>query len=180
MALALSMDAFAVSICKGLAMKRITLKGAVTVGLWFGIFQALMPLLGYLFGSVFEDSVRAIDHWIAFILLAFIGGKMIHESFSKDDKPDSGSLLFLNMLVLAVATSIDALAAGLTFAFLNVNITNAVVLIGITTFILSVIGVKLGNVFGVKYKSRAEFAGGVVLIALGIKILVEHLFNFNF
>ena len=178
MALALSMDAFAVAVCKGLAMKRITLKGAITVGLWFGIFQALMPLLGYLFGTVFGDSVRAVDHWVAFILLGFIGGKMIHESFSKDDKPANDSLLFLNMLGLAVATSIDALAAGITFAFLNVNIVNAVTLIGITTFVLSAVGVKLGNVFGVKYKSRAEFAGGVVLVALGIKILLEHLFNF--
>ncbi len=177
LAFGLSMDAFAVSVCKGLAMKRITAKGAVTVGLYFGLFQAGMPLLGFFLGSFFQSRLAAFDHWISFALLSFIGARMIQESFSKEQKPESSSLSAGNMLMLSVATSIDALAVGVTFAFLNVNLPYAVTFIGLTTFSLSVIGVRLGNIFGAKYKSRAELVGGAVLIALGIKILVEHLFN---
>ena len=176
-AVGLSMDAFAVSVCKGLAMDKITLKKCAVVGLWFGGFQALMPTVGWLLGSQFEKYITSIDHWIAFALLCAIGVNMIREALSKDedDQSTGDSLAFKTMLVLAVATSIDALAVGITFAFLQVKIVSAVLIIGLTTFVLSMIGVKIGNVFGVKYKSNAEFAGGVVLILLGIKILLEHL-----
>jgi len=177
LAFALSMDAFAVAVCKGLAMKKITLKKALIVGLYFGIFQAGMPLLGYFLGTFFEEMVVSIDHWIAFILLSAIGGKMIHEALGHSDEPASDSLSFKTMLVLAVATSIDALAVGITLAFLQVSVYYAVGFIGAITFTLSVIGVKIGNVFGVKYKSRAELVGGTVLIIIGIKILIEHLFG---
>lgn len=175
LALGLSMDAFAVAICKGLAMPRITVRKAAIVGLWFGGFQALMPLLGYLLGVQFKDKITSLDHWIAFILLAFIGINMIREALSqKEERPDA-SLSFKNMVVLASATSIDALAIGVTFAFLNVQIVPAVSFIGIITFLLSVLGVKLGNVFGIKYKAKAELFGGVILILIGLKILLEHL-----
>lgn len=175
LAVGLSMDAFAVSICKGLSMKKITLGKASIVGLWFGGFQALMPMIGYLLGSQFEQYITAIDHWIAFILLCFIGASMIKESLSKDEEDVNDSLDMKTMFILAVATSIDALAVGVTFAFLQVAIVPAVSFIGITTFILSAIGVKVGHVFGTRYKSKAELAGGIILILIGTKILLEHL-----
>lgn len=174
-AVGLSMDAFAVSICKGLAMQKASLKKAAIVGLWFGGFQALMPALGYLLGSQFETYITSIDHWIAFVLLFIIGANMIKEALSKDEEPASASLAFKEMLILALATSIDALAVGVTFAFLKVQIVPAVLFIGIITFTLSTIGVKVGNIFGCRYKSKAELAGGIILIAMGIKILLEHL-----
>lgn len=174
-AIGLSMDAFAVSICKGLAMKKINLKKACTVGLWFGIFQALMPTLGFLLSSRFEKSISAFDHWIAFVLLGIIGISMIKEALSKNEESANDSLAIKTMFLLAIATSIDALAVGVTFAFLRVSILPAVSLIGIITFTLSAAGVKVGNVFGSKYKSKAELAGGIILIGMGIKILLEHL-----
>ncbi len=174
-AVGLSMDAFAVSICKGLAMQKINLKKAGIVGLWFGGFQALMPAIGYLLGSQFEQYITAIDHWIAFVLLSLIGASMIKEALSKEEECANASLDVKTMFLLAVATSIDALAVGVTFAFLQVQIVPAVLFIGVTTFVLSAIGVKVGNVFGVKYKSKAELAGGIILIVMGVKILMEHL-----
>ena len=174
-AVGLSMDAFAVSVCKGLAIKQINLRKACIVGLWFGGFQALMPLLGYLLGSQFKQSVEAIDHWIAFVLLVLIGANMIKEALSKDEEKADDSLSIKAMFLLAVATSIDALAVGITYAFLQVDIVPAVTFIGATTFTLSAVGVKVGNVFGMKYKSRAELAGGIILILIGTKILLEHL-----
>ncbi len=175
--ISLAMDAFAVSICKGLAMKKVTIKNAVIVGLWFGVFQAMMPTIGYFLGSAFAEYIVEFDHWIAFVLLLLIGGNMIKEAMS--DEGDScsanGSLAFRGMLVLAVATSIDALAVGVTFAFLYVNLLLAVSLIGIITFAISYTGVKLGAVFGTKYQSKAELAGGIILILIGLKILLEHL-----
>lgn len=216
LAIGLSMDAFAVSICKGLALPKINLKSAGIVGLWFGAFQALMPLIGYLLGVNFRSYIVSIDHWIAFVLLALIGANMIKEALSDDDEeeeaeirnlkrgPEEGTigvcsldscsisptgqvalsradnrikeiLGFKTMFLLAVATSIDALAMGVTFAFLNVNIIPAISFIGVVTFTCSAIGVKIGNIFGLKYKSKAEIAGGVILILLGCKILIEHL-----
>lgn len=175
LAIGVSMDAFAVSICKGLAMKQIKFKHMLIVGLWFGGFQALMPLIGYFLGIQFETYITAYDHWIAFILLAFIGGNMIKEALSNEEETADASLAVKIMLVLAIATSIDALALGVTFAFLQVNIWEAVSFIGVVTFLFSVAGLKIGNVFGTKYKSNAEFVGGVILILLGIKILLEHL-----
>lgn len=174
-ALGLSMDAFAVAICKGLAMQKITIKKALIVGLWFGGFQGLMPAIGYLLGSQFESYIINIDHWIAFVLLFIIGGNMIKEALSQDEEPASESLAFKEMLVLALATSIDALAVGVTFAFLKVQIVPAVLFIGVITFTLSSLGVKIGNIFGSRYKSKAEFAGGIILILMGCKILLEHL-----
>ena len=175
LAVGLSMDAFAVSVCKGLAMPKITVKKTLIVGLWFGGFQALMPAIGYLLGVQFRDQITSIDHWIAFILLGIIGANMIKEACSGVCEEENGSLDIKTMFLLAVATSIDALAVGITFAFLNVHLLAAVSFIGVTTFTLSAIGVKIGNVFGTKYKSKAEFAGGVILILLGFKILLEHL-----
>ena len=175
LAVGLSMDAFAVSVCKGLAMPKISVKKAVIVGIWFGGFQALMPALGYLLGSQFKDSITAVDHWIAFILLGIIGGNMIREACSGECEKENDSLDIKTMFLLAVATSIDALAVGITFAFLKVNIVAAVSFIGATTFIISPAGVKIGNIFGTKYKAKAELAGGVILILLGLKILLEHL-----
>lgn len=175
LAVGLSMDAFAVSICKGLAMEKINWKKAALVGGWFGGFQALMPLIGYLLGSGFKDYITSIDHWIAFVLLALIGANMIKEALGKNEEKADDSLGAKAMLVLAVATSIDALAVGITFAFLSVSIVEAVLLIGATTFFISCAGVKIGNVFGTRYKSKAEFAGGVILILLGLKILLGHL-----
>lgn len=172
----LSMDAFAVSICKGLSVGKVNGRHMLTAGLWFGGFQALMPLIGYLLGSTFEQYVTSIDHWIAFILLSVIGTNMIKESFGKDDERQNSSFSFMSMLMVAVATSIDALAVGITFAFLQVNIWFAIAIIGCTTFVISAAGIKIGSVFGAKYKAKAEFFGGAVLICLGIKILVEHLF----
>lgn len=174
-AVGLSMDAFAVSICKGLSVRKATLKQSLTVGAYFGGFQALMPTLGFLLGVQFESFIVSIDHWIAFVLLAFIGGNMIRESFSKDEEELNAAFDFKTMLPLAIATSIDALAMGVTFAFLQVDIVPAVLFIGVTTFVLSAIGLKVGNVFGTKYKARAELFGGVVLVLMGVKILLEHL-----
>ena len=174
-ALGLSMDAFAVAICKGLAMQKITIKKALIVGLWFGGFQGLMPAVGYLLGTQFESYITNIDHWIAFVLLFIIGGNMIKEALSKEEEEASESLAFKEMLVLALATSIDALAVGVTFAFLKVQIVPAVLFIGCITFVLSSIGVKIGNIFGSRYKAKAEFAGGIILILMGGKILLEHL-----
>ena len=174
-AIGLSMDAFAVSICKGLSMRKMNWKNAVLAGIYFGGFQSLMTLLGYFLGSRFKDYIVSVDHWIAFILLAIIGISMIKES-RESDEDINDSFDFKTMLVLAIATSIDALAIGVTFAFLSVNIVPAVSFIGVITFTLSVIGIKIGNVFGSKFKSKAELAGGFILIIMGIKILIEHLF----
>ena len=171
----LSMDAFAVSICKGLSMQKIDKKYTLCIGLFFGGFQALMPLTGYLLGSRFSGYIERFDHWIAFILLGLIGANMIRESRSKEVEEVDASYAFRPMLVMAIATSIDALAVGITFAFLQVNILSAVACIGITTFVLSCIGVKVGNVFGARYKSTAELCGGILLILLGLQILLEHL-----
>lgn len=176
-AVGLSMDAFAVSICKGLSMCRMSWKNAAIVGLYFGGFQAIMPAFGYLLGSQFKDAIVNIDHWIAFILLSIIGINMIREALNDEEESCDASLDFVNMLILAIATSIDALAVGVTFAFLQVSIVPAVSFIGVTTFALSVAGVKAGNVFGCRYKAKAEFAGGLILVLMGIKILVEHLFS---
>lgn len=176
LAVGLSMDAFAVSICEGLSMKKLNLKRAGILALFFGGFQAGMPLIGYLLGKNFQQYITSIDHWIAFLLLLIIGGSMIKESFDKDEEKKENKKFCLKYVsVLAIATSIDALAVGITFAFLQVRIVPAVCLIGITTFVLSFIGVKIGNVFGSKYKSKAELLGGIILIIIGIKILVEHL-----
>lgn len=174
-AVGLSMDAFAVSVCKGLAMPKCTFKKAAIVGLWFGGFQALMPAIGYVLGAQFQETIASIDHWIAFVLLALIGGNMIHEALDNDEEETDASLDVKTMFLLAVATSIDALAIGITFAFLKVNIIPAVCFIGIVTFIISFAGVKIGNVFGARYKNKAEIVGGVILILLGLKILLEHL-----
>lgn len=174
-AVGLSMDAFAVSVCKGLAMPKCTFKKAAIVGLWFGGFQALMPAIGYILGAQFQETIASIDHWIAFVLLALIGGNMIREALDNDEEEADASLDVKTMFLLAVATSIDALAIGITFAFLKVNIIPAVCFIGIVTFIISFAGVKIGNVFGVRYKNKAEIVGGVILILLGLKILLEHL-----
>ena len=174
-AVGLSMDAFAVSVCKGLAMPKCTFKKAAIVGLWFGGFQALMPAIGYVLGAQFQEAIASIDHWIAFVLLALIGGNMIHEALDNDEEEADASLNVKTMFLLAVATSIDALAIGITFAFLKVNIIPAVSFIGIVTFIISFAGVKIGNVFGARYKNKAEIVGGIILILLGLKILLEHL-----
>ena len=174
-AVGLCMDAFAVSICKGLAMKKLSWKKALIIGLWFGGFQALMPSVGYLLGSRFEKYVTSIDHWIAFVLLALIGINMIREALSGEEENANDSVDFKTMLLLAIATSIDALAVGVTYAFLQVRIVPAVSFIGIITFSLSIVGVKIGNVFGLKYKTKAEIAGGVILLLMGTKILLEHL-----
>ena len=174
-AVGLSMDAFAVSICKGLAMKKLNLKKAVIVGLWFGGFQALMPLVGFFLGRQLESFITLIDHWVAFILLSLIGALMIREALSKEENKENESLDVKTMFVLAVATSIDALAIGITFGILQVAILPAISLIGVITFLLSMVGVKVGNLFGTKYKAKAEFAGGIILIGMGLKILLEHL-----
>jgi len=174
-AIGLSMDAFAVAICKGSAIKKVSIKNCMIVGAWFGGFQALMPLLSYFLGVQFNEQIEKYDHWVAFVLLSLIGANMIKEAFSKDEDEADASLNVRKMLILAIATSIDALAVGVTFAVLNVNIWLAITLIGIFTFILSAIGVKIGNVFGEKYKSKAVCAGGIILVILGIKILLEHI-----
>ncbi|MCM1157994.1 MAG: manganese efflux pump MntP family protein [Bacteroidales bacterium] len=174
LAVGLSMDAFAVSICKGLSLGKITPKHMCIAGLWFGGFQALMPLIGYFLGSFFTDMITAYAHWIAFILLALIGGNMIKESLETGECPDS-SMSVKSMFLLAVATSIDALAVGVTFAFLQVAIIPAVSFIGVTTFTLSAVGVKIGSLFGTKYQSKAELCGGIILILIGVKILLDGL-----
>ncbi len=175
-AVGLSMDAFAVSICKGLSMEKMNWKNAMITGLYFGGFQAAMPFLGYILGTGFSDMITNIDHWIAFVLLTLIGGNMVRESLQKEEeKEHDDSFTWKTMIPLSIATSIDALAVGVTFAFLNVDIIPAVVFIGFITFFFGVLGVKIGNVFGSKYKSGAEMAGGIILIFMGIKILVQHL-----
>lgn len=173
-AVGVAMDAFAVAVCKGLSMKTMCWKNAFLTGLYFGSFQMLMPLAGFFLGTGFREKITDVDHWIAFVLLGAIGVNMIKESFSKEEEMDC-SFGIRTMLLLAVATSIDALAVGITFAFLKVRIFSAVFLIGTITFILSIIGVRVGNVFGNKYKARAELAGGIILIFMGIKILLDHL-----
>lgn len=172
LAVGLSMDAFAVSVCKGLSLGKINKKHMILAGAWFGGFQALMPLLGYYLGKFFTDAITEYDHWIAFILLVIIGGKMIKESFDGDEHMD-GSMTVRSMLLLAVATSIDALAVGVTFAFLRVSIIPAVSFIGAVTFVCSAVGVKIGSIFGTRYKARAELCGGIILIIIGGKILLE-------
>ena len=174
-AVGLSMDAFAVSICKGLSVRRLKPKHVLIVGLYFGGFQALMPLLGYFLGKQFQSLITSADHWIAFILLGLIGFNMIREAKNGDEENLNDSMGVKAMLPLAVATRIDALAVGITFAFLQVQIAPAVSFIGVTTFLLSAAGVKIGNVFGMKYKAKAELFGGIVLILMGLKILLEHL-----
>ena len=175
-AVALSMDAFAISIYSGLTMPKAAMRKAMIVGLYFGVSQAVMPLIGYVAASVFADRIIAYDHWVAFVVLCFLGGKMVIGSFKKsDDTGEEVSLKLAAMLPLAIATSIDALAVGVSFAFLRVSIVPAALLIGATTFIISITGVKIGNVFGAKYKSKAELLGGVTLILIGTKILLEHL-----
>lgn len=176
LAVGLSMDAFAVSICKGLSVRKLEIKHMALAGIWFGGFQALMPLIGYLLGSTFASYVQKFDHWIALILLAFIGLSMIKEAFGEDEEEVGDSFGAKTMFLMAVATSIDALAVGVTFAFLNVNVIFAVFTIGITTFIFSAAGIKIGNVFGLRFKSKAELAGGAILLLLGLKIFVEHMF----
>ena len=173
----LSMDAFSVSVCKGLTTKKFSWNVALTCGLWFGFFQAVMPLIGYFLGEQFEQYITAVDHWIAYGLLFLIGANMIREALSKkDDAPADSSLSFKTMLVLAIATSIDALAVGISFACIQVKIWSSVIIIGVTTFIFSIIGVRIGNVFGSKFEKSAGILGGIILILIGLKILLEHLF----
>ena len=181
----LSMDAFAVAVCKGLNMRKINYRRAVIIGVFFGGFQGLMPFIGWVIGSRFEQYITSIDHWIAFGLLAFIGGKMLYDTLSEKDDCKNGCPIeekfdYKELLLMAIATSIDALAVGITFAFLKVNIGAVVATIGITTFVLSIIGVIIGNKFGSIYKRKAESAGGTVLILIGFKILLEHLGIINF
>ena len=175
-AVGLSMDAFAVSVCKGRSMPRMRWKHAFIIALWFGAFQALMPAIGYALGYQFRTVITRYDHWIAFILLGIIGFNMVRESFHQEEECLDCSIAPKNMFLLAVATSIDALAVGVTFAFLQVHIVAAVCFIGIVTFVCSCIGVRIGNLFGARFKSKAELAGGLILIAMGFKILIEHLF----
>lgn len=172
LAVGLSMDAFAVSICKGLSLRKIKVKHMCIAGAWFGGFQALMPLIGYFLGSFFTDMITTYSHWIAFALLLLLGSNMIKESLGEEEDVDS-NMDAKNMFLLAIATSIDALVVGVTFAFLQVDIIPAVSFIGIVTFICSAIGVKVGSIFGSKYKSKAEFSGGIILILIGIKLLLD-------
>lgn len=181
----LAMDAFAVSVCKGLSMKKINWKKAVIIALYFGAFQAIMPLLGYLLGTGFSEIIQKFDYLIAFGLLIFIGLNMIKESFSNEEeegceKCENEDIKFKSMIGLAVATSIDALAVGVTFAFMNINIIEAIIIIGVITFLISILGVILGNIFGDKFKNKAELLGGAILILIGLKILLEHFGLFNF
>lgn len=180
LAVGLSMDAFAVSVCKGLSVGKMKAKYALIAGAYFGGFQALMPLIGWALGTQLADFITPIDHWIAFILLALIGGKMLLDAFREGDEEDAGEpkdarLDFKELLMLAIATSIDALAVGITFAFLGVNIVVAIAVIGVTTFVLSVVGVAVGHAFGARYEKGATIVGGIVLILIGCKILLEHL-----
>ena len=180
LAVGLSMDAFAVSICKGLALKKITFRKALLVGLWFGGFQALMPFIGWLLGKQFERYITSIDHWIAFFLLAVIGGKMIVDVLTEKEEEEVcpscvERLDIKELFLLAIATSIDALAVGITFAFLQVSIVPAITIIGIVTFVISAAGVFIGNIFGSKYKKKAELVGGIILVLIGVKILLDHL-----
>lgn len=175
-AIGLAMDAFAVSVCKGLATQKLKPKHYLITGLWFGGFQALMPTIGYFLGSTFEQYITSVDHWIAFVLLSIIGGNMIKESFSKEVENCDDCFAVKTMLIMAIATSIDALAVGITFAFMIKTVAHlifAVASIGVITFALSALGIKIGNVFGTRYKSKAELAGGIILILIGLKILLE-------
>ena len=172
---ALAMDAFAVSVCKGLSMKKMNWKNAIIIGLYFGGFQAIMPVIGYFLGTAFSGFVESIDHWIAFILLTIIGGNMIKDSNDDELEKRNDKVDFKTMILLAIATSIDALAVGVTFAFFKTNLLFAVSIIGIVTFILSILGVIIGNKFGDKLQNRAELTGGIILIIIGLKILLEHL-----
>ena len=174
-AVGLSMDAFAVSICKGLSMQKMSWKNAVIVGLYFGGFQAGMPLIGYILGSQFKNAITSIDHWIAFILLGIIGFNMIRESLNQEEECVDCSVSPGNMILLAIATSIDALAVGVTFAFMNIQLIPSVTIIGVTTFLFSAVGIKAGGLFGNHYKSKAELVGGIVLILIGVKILLQGL-----
>ena len=178
LAVGLSMDAFAVSVCKGLSAGKVRFKHMFACGIWFGGFQALMPLIGYLLGVKFQHLIVNFDHWIAFVLLAIIGANMIRESFGDDEEELDSAFSPKAMLPMAVATSIDALAVGVSFAFLQIQeqIVPAITFIGVITFVLSAIGVVVGNIFGARFKSKAELTGGIVLIAMGTKILIEHLF----
>jgi putative Mn2+ efflux pump MntP len=173
--LALAMDAFAVAVCKGLSMKKFNVKTGIIVGLYFGLFQSIMPLIGYFLGSFFEELIVSVDHWVAFVLLGIIGFNMIKEALSKECECSNDRIDFKTMFPLAIATSIDALAVGITMAFLKVNIFIAVLSIGIITFILSFIGVWIGNKFGSKYEKKAQLFGGIILVLIGLKILLEHL-----
>jgi len=175
LAVGLSMDAFAVAVCKGLAAGKVRFRHMLIPGAWFGVFQALMPLIGYLLGARFEKYIVSVDHWIAFVLLAGIGGNMLREALRSEPGEEDASLKAKVMLPLALATSIDALAVGVTFAFLQVRIVPAVSFIGVVTFLLSMAGVKIGSIFGVRWRKGAQIAGGVILILLGLKILLEHL-----
>ena len=181
LAVGVSMDAFAVSVCKGLAMKHVTLKAELTCGVWFGGFQALMPTAGFFLGTLFADAIESVDHWVAFVLLAIIGANMLKEAFSREEDCDCGceknaDLSVRTMFIMAVATSIDALAVGISLAMAgNVNIFLAALLIGVCTCSLSAAGVKIGNIFGSRYEKKAQMAGGVILVLLGLKILLEHL-----
>ena len=177
-AVGLSMDAFSVSVCKGLTTKRFSWRMALVCGLWFGFFQVLMPIIGYFLGAQFQEMIEAYDHWIAFGLLSLIGANMIREAIWGDkdsDSPGNDSLSFKTMFLLAIATSIDALAVGVSFACIQVQLWSSVVVIGLTTFLFSVLGVKIGNVFGSKYEKSASILGGIILILIGLKILLEHL-----
>ncbi len=181
LAVGLSMDAFAVSICKGLSTEHAGIRHMAAAGLWFGGFQMLMPVIGYLLGSAFASYITAVDHWIAFVLLGLIGANMIREALSEDDEAACGetdseknAFGFRSMFIMAVATSIDALAVGITFAFLKVSMVTAIPLIGLTTFCFSAAGIKIGGIFGSRFQSKAELAGGIILILLGLKILLEH------
>ena len=171
----LAMDAFAVSVCKGLSMKKMNWKSAIIIALYFGIFQAGMPIIGYFLGTTFSGFVENVDHWIAFILLAIIGVNMIKDSTDDEIEKRNDKIDIKTMIILAIATSIDALAIGVTFAFFETNISLAVTVIGIITFILSLIGVKIGNKFGDKFQNKAELTGGIILIIIGLKILLEHI-----
>lgn len=175
LAVGLSMDAFAVAICKGLSMKRATVGNCMIVGGYFGFFQALMPVIGYFLGVSFRKYITSFDHWIAFVLLLFIGGKMIWDTMKGDEQKSEEGLGPRVMIPYAIATSIDALAVGITLAFLNVSIVYAALFIGIITFLLSFLGVKIGNLFGAKYEKKATLVGGIILIGIGTKILLEHL-----
>jgi putative Mn2+ efflux pump MntP len=179
LAVGVSMDAFAVSVCKGLSMRKATLKAGLTCGVWFGGFQALMPLIGFFLGTLFAEAIESVDHWVAFLLLGIIGINMLKEAFSREccmENQEEADLSVKTMFIMAVATSIDALAVGISLAMAgNVNIFAAVIFIGLCTCILSAIGVKVGNVFGCRYEKKAQGAGGTILILLGLKILLEHL-----
>ena len=174
-AIGLGMDSFAVAICKGLAMKNMQIKKAIVIGLYFGLFQVVMPIIGYFLGVNFQNVIEKIDHWVAFILLGGIGVNMIKQALSKEEDTYDGNVDFKTMIILAIATSIDALAVGITFAFLRTNIMFAVSIIGVVAFILSIVGVKIGSIFGNKYERISEISGGCILILIGVKILIEHL-----